>query len=374
MNYMSMLKDINNNVKLQRIYKINVLNGGSMEIKVSVVVPVYNAEKYIKTCVNSIRNQSYKNLEIILIDDGSKDSSPQICDEFQKEDERIKVVHKKNEGAGKSRNRGIEIATGDYILFVDSDDYIKSTLIEKCVKATNGNKDALVMFGIENVTEDGKTMSCLVPYSDQYVYCNEEVTEKFLPEVIFSENKKKRNLEMPACMANFYSMDVIRKISWHFESEKEYLSEDFYSLLKIYKYIEMVFILNEALYCYRHGHESLSSSLRLMNYKEIKKYYNQCMLLCRNLGYNDKVLQNISEPYLSFSITCLKLMALQDEGLKEKKLKMNEILKDDHLYKVLKKRTLKNEKKSRRILYKAILKNNYALARVLIYIQAYRSK
>lgn len=345
-----------------------------VEAKVSVVIPVYNAEKYIKTCVNSIRNQSYKNLEIILVDDGAKDSSPQICDDFQKEDARIRVIHKKNEGAGKSRNRGIEIATGNYILFVDSDDYIKSTLIEKCVKAADGSKAAIVMFGIEDVTEDGKSIRCIVPYSDQYVFSNEEVTEKFLPDVIFSENKEKRNIEMPACMANFYSMDVIRKISWRFESEKEYLSEDLYSLLKIYKHIQKVSVLNEALYCYRHGHESLSSSSRLMNYYEIKRYYNQCVSLCKELGYNDKVLRNISEPYLSFTITCLKLKARQEKNLKVKRLKMNEILKDDQLHKVLTERNLKNEKKSRRVLYKAVLMKKYALARGLIYIQAYRSK
>ena len=132
-----------------------------MEAKVSVVVPVYNAEKYIKTCVNSIRNQTYKNLEIILVDDGAKDNSPQICDDFQKEDARIRVIHKKNEGAGKSRNRGIEIATGDYILFVDSDDYIKSTLIEKCVKAADGCKAAIVMFGVENVWCNGSVCHCI---------------------------------------------------------------------------------------------------------------------------------------------------------------------------------------------------------------------
>ena len=133
-------------------------------------------------------------------------------------------------------------------------------------------------------------------------------------------------------------------------------------------------MLNEALYCYRHGHESLSSSSRLMNYKEIKKYYNQCVSLCKELGYNDKVLRNISEPYLSFTITCLKLKARQEKSLKVKRLNMNEILKDDQLHKVLAERNLNNEKKSRRVLYKAVLMKNYALARGLIYIQAYRSK
>ena len=87
--------------------------------KVTVVVPVYNAEKYLTECLESIQRQTYSNIEIILVDDGSKDSSPALCDAFQKKDNRIKVVHKMNEGAGKSRNKGIEMATGDYILFVD---------------------------------------------------------------------------------------------------------------------------------------------------------------------------------------------------------------------------------------------------------------
>ena len=115
---------------------------------VTVVVPVYNAEKYLAECLESIQKQTYTNIEIILVDDGSKDSSPTLCDTLQKEDNRIKVIHKVNEGAGKSRNKGIEVATGDYILFVDSDDYIKPNLVEQCVNAIVGNDSAMVMFGV----------------------------------------------------------------------------------------------------------------------------------------------------------------------------------------------------------------------------------
>ena len=97
--------------------------------KVTVVVPVYNAEKYLTECLESIQRQTYSNIEIILVDDGSKDNSPALCDAFQKKDNRIRVIHKVNEGAGKSRNKGIEMATGDYILFVDSDDFIKPNLV-----------------------------------------------------------------------------------------------------------------------------------------------------------------------------------------------------------------------------------------------------
>ena len=101
-----------------------------MEPLISVIVPVYNVEKYVTKCVNSIINQTYKNLEIILIDDGSTDNSGNICNDLQKKDDRIKVIHKKNGGLSDARNCGIDIANGDYIAFVDSDDYIHNRMYE----------------------------------------------------------------------------------------------------------------------------------------------------------------------------------------------------------------------------------------------------
>ena len=86
-----------------------------MEKKVSVIIPVYNVEKYLKECIQSVLRQTYKNLEIILVDDGSKDNSGKICDEYAKKDERIKVIHKKNGGLSDARNVGIDICTGEYI-------------------------------------------------------------------------------------------------------------------------------------------------------------------------------------------------------------------------------------------------------------------
>ena len=96
--------------------------------KISVIVPVYNVEKYLDRCVESIVNQTYKNLEIILVDDGSSDNCPQLCDEWTQRDERIKAVHKQNGGLADARNAGLEIAAGDYVGFIDADDYIDCLL------------------------------------------------------------------------------------------------------------------------------------------------------------------------------------------------------------------------------------------------------
>ena len=105
---------------------------------ISIIVPVYNVEKYIEKCINSIINQTYKNIEIILVDDGSKDRSGEICDELKLKDNRIKIIHKQNGGLSDARNAGMKIANGNYIGFVDSDDYIKEdmfeTLYELCKK------------------------------------------------------------------------------------------------------------------------------------------------------------------------------------------------------------------------------------------------
>lgn len=101
---------------------------------VSVVVPIYKVEQYLDRCVNSILNQTYKNIEIILVDDGSPDLCGRMCDEFKERDSRIKVIHQSNQGLSAARNSGLSIAGGKYILFIDSDDYINENMIEKLLK------------------------------------------------------------------------------------------------------------------------------------------------------------------------------------------------------------------------------------------------
>lgn len=102
---------------------------------ISVIIPIYKVEKYIVRCVESIVNQTYTNLEIILVDDGSPDNCPQICDDYAEKDNRIKVVHKENGGLSDARNAGMKVATGDYISFIDSDDYVSIDFIETLYSA-----------------------------------------------------------------------------------------------------------------------------------------------------------------------------------------------------------------------------------------------
>ena len=104
--------------------------------KISIIIPVYQVEKYIKRCLDSILSQTYSNLEIILIDDGSRDMSGKICDEYAIKDSRIKVIHQDNAGVSVARNKGLDICTGDYVTFVDSDDFLEPLMYEKMICVT----------------------------------------------------------------------------------------------------------------------------------------------------------------------------------------------------------------------------------------------
>ena len=111
---------------------------------ISVIIPVYNVEKYLEKCVDSIINQTYKNLEIILVDDGATDNSGKMCDEFAKRDSRIKVIHKENGGLSDARNFGLDVATGEYIAFVDSDDFLDKDFYEYLMKLKDKTSSDIV--------------------------------------------------------------------------------------------------------------------------------------------------------------------------------------------------------------------------------------
>ena len=122
---------------------------------ISIIVPVYNTEKYLRRCIDSVLAQTYQDFELLLIDDGSKDSSGAICDEYAAKDARVKVFHKENGGVSSARNVGLDNARGEWITFVDSDDYIE----ENFLKSFEGNLDADLVVGNMVICEDGKLPS-----------------------------------------------------------------------------------------------------------------------------------------------------------------------------------------------------------------------
>ena len=130
---------------------------------VSIIVPIYKVEPYLRRCLDSIVNQTYTNLEIILVDDGSPDNCPQICDEYAAKDNRIVVIHKENGGLSDARNAGLDICRGEYVSFVDSDDWVADIYIEIMLKAINDNKATIA---ITDFFRTSQTFCSSFPYYD----------------------------------------------------------------------------------------------------------------------------------------------------------------------------------------------------------------
>ncbi len=149
------------------------------QILITVIIPVYNVERYLRKCLDSIINQTYQELEIIVVDDGSKDSSGNICDEYASKDSRIKVIHKKNGGLSSARNAGLEIATGDYVMFVDSDDFVEPDFCKIPLELALAKEADIVSFGFNKITKEGN-VATIKTNSPRYILPEEGIKELIL--------------------------------------------------------------------------------------------------------------------------------------------------------------------------------------------------
>ncbi len=334
---------------------------------VTVVLPIYNVEKYLNRCMESIVNQTYRNLEIIMVDDGSLDNCPKMCDEWAERDDRIKVIHKKNQGQGIARNDAIGIATGDYICFIDSDDYVSLDVIEKsCVLAEKELAD-IVVFGLNTVNTSGKVVNSFVPCAEPETYESSDVINVFLPEYLAPNPYKKepKKFYMSSCVS-LYSMKMIRNSGWRFVSEREIISEDVYSLLKLFPYVNKVAVLPEALYYYCENKESFSRSYNADRYKRIKHFYLESVKLCEKLGYNEAIIHRISKPYVGYTVATLKQEYASQRPAKDKKAAIKSIIDDEVLQKVLHENKNDVASITRKALYFAIRNKMYGLCYLLL--------
>ena len=303
---------------------------------VTVVVPVYNVEKYLDRCVESIVNQTYRNLEIILVDDGSPDNCPQMCDAWAPKDPRIRVIHKKNEGLGMARNTGIENATGEYICFFDSDDYILPDTIEKTYSRAIAEQAEVVVFGFSNVDAEGNITPGRVPSPSEQTFRDEAVCEEFLPELVAPDpNRNGKCRFYMSVWTMLFSVEALKRADWKFVSEREIISEDVYFLLGLFRHIRSVAVVPEALYCYCDNRTSLSRKYLPGRYAKIRNFYEESNALSDRLEYGEEIRYRLAKPYIHFTITALKQEMASNRPFTEKKQSVSEILRDPLLQKVL---------------------------------------
>lgn len=218
---------------------------------VSIIVPVYNVESYIRKCINSIINQTYSNIQIVIVDDGSKDNSGSICDEFAASDERITVVHQENTGISGARNRGIEVSAGEYLMFVDGDDWIDDETCEKAVAAAEEHKTDLVMWSY--IREFSHHSLPKYTYGQEEKLFSGDSYKKLFRRLIGpveEETAKPENLELlSAVWTKLYRRSVVGDLK--FISTNEVSSEDLLFNCSCFSKAKSLYYLSECFYHYR---------------------------------------------------------------------------------------------------------------------------
>ena len=298
---------------------------------ISVIVPVYKVEAYLEECINSIINQTYKNLEIILVDDGSPDNSGIICDKYAKKDERIKVIHKENGGLSDARNAGIDVVTGKYITFIDSDDYIENLYIEKLYLAIKNNNTNISQCGFSKVSNSKEILE-KIGYDKNYILSGKEM----LKDLYMYKN----SVENTVVWNKMYLIDLFKNIRF----PKGKIHEDEYITYKILYFQEKVSIIKDYLYNYRQTDNSITHSKfdykkldyleaveeRVHFFKENEEefFYNKTL---------EKYANKIIDYYSAFN------HKVKDSGNEQKELlnKFNKIYKEINKLKVSKKRKIK---------------------------------
>ncbi len=248
--------------------------------KVSIIVPVYNAEKYLKRCINSLQNQTLEDIEIILVDDSSNDSSLEICKKASDKDLRIKVIHKENAGAGMARNSALKIAMGEYIGFLDSDDYVEvdmfKTLYEKAQKF---NSD-LVMSGVLFVDgnmfkESGECVRKTYFDKDTHFETEEELKELRMGIVGATPQDADDSKYGMSIWKNLFKNEIIKENNIVFESEREMLSEDAIFMIDYISCIDKATGINEAFYNYCRNEDSISKSYKKDRFEKSLVFVNE---------------------------------------------------------------------------------------------------
>ncbi len=219
--------------------------------EISIIVPIYKVERYLKRCVDSILNQTFTDFELILVDDGSPDNCGRICDEYAEKDNRIYVIHKENGGLSDARNAGLDYATGQYIIFVDSDDFVEPDLLEKAYNTIIKGYD-IVSFGL-NIIDEDENVSALT-HSDAGKEFKFEKQDDYLAFILRIFMNWRVGWE---AWSRIYRRDIIEKYGLRFEDNSRIFAEDMYFNLCYIVHTKTMYAMKDCLYNYLRRNDSI---------------------------------------------------------------------------------------------------------------------
>ncbi len=291
--------------------------------KISIIIPVYQVEKYIRRCLDSVLSQTYSNLEVILIDDGSRDMSGKICDDYAIKDQRVKVIHQDNAGVSIARNKGLDICTGDYITFVDSDDFLEPFMYAKMMKKIIEYHCDVVM--CDCVKDDGVTQT---PYTHDIrsgFYDHDQLKKEYYPHLLMMEN-----VEYPATISNdllLFRREMASNIRY---IEGVRYSEDLlFGAQLLYNANSFYYMKGEFFYHYWMNSESASHIFKQDKWQDYKILYEKSKKLFRH----DKQIINQSYLMLLFFLYNYAgdILRFENYTKKQKYIYLKSILNDEYI-------------------------------------------
>lgn len=298
---------------------------------VSVIVPIYKTEDYLDQCIRSIVGQSYSNLEIILVDDGSPDGCPAMCDSWAKRDSRIKVIHKPNSGVGDARNAGISMAEGKYLTFADSDDYLEPDAIRIMAGYAQQYQAQCVAGGFKRLLRDGSFIEKAAAAKVKFCDDRQKVEENILYRLIGAEYKSISPLSQSACV-KLYDRQLLAENEVKFLPIREIGSEDFYFNICFFEHVEKAVIIPETFYVYRDNGTSCSNTYqaeRLESFLRLYRQMEQKTLLRDTEMYQQMLAANI----LGGISVCIKLLIASNAP--DKMRELTQVLEKEEIRRML---------------------------------------
>ena len=258
---------------------------------VSIIVPVFKVEEYLNRCIKSVLNQTYKDIEVILVDDGSPDRCPQMCDDYSRQDNRIRVIHKKNGGLSSARNAGIEIASGEYIAFVDSDDWIVNDMIEYAIDLIHKEKADIVSTSYILTDKEDP----IVEEKNNYIVMNREEALEYFLDI----GMKSRISDYPTGI-KLFKKELFSGIRF----PEGVLYEDYTTNVKLIKKCAKYIKSNKVCYFYFQGGKSIVRSEYKLRDSQL---LDQCSNVCELVKNENKVIRRIAKEKLARSYLSLMI-------------------------------------------------------------------
>lgn len=329
---------------------------GVEKTNVSIIVPIYNSEETIEDCVNSLINQSLKNIEIILVDDGSTDNTSNIVDNLKTKDNRIIVIHKSNGGVSSARNLGIGNASGEYIGFIDSDDAIHPTMYEKLYNKVQSEKSSMGMCRFCVTSDNYKKEEVWDVKLDK----SNLAQSMFYNMIAMNDEESFNNMDtiMGSTCRCLYKREIIKRNKIMFHKEITY-AEDLIFNLEYLRKINKVSIVDEPLYYYKTKGKSLSLGYRKNFYSMINKLMNKIESVTENTNIENR----LSYSWLSYLIETLRNATRGIKFINSERInKIKEVVKDNKNKDRLKNINYKKLNTKNRLFYLIFYNNSMSLA------------